>query len=90
MSSFDDEGRIVIRDDSVIGYNHNPGAGYPNEETRVLHQGNDFPECRAIQPELSTMNYPTSSTMTTRDWHNYLVAQLVGASLVVFPATLLR
>jgi hypothetical protein len=31
------------------------------------------------------MNYPTSATLTPRDWHNYLVAQLVGASLGYLP-----
>lgn len=31
------------------------------------------------------MNYPTSSAMTSRDWHNYLVAQLVSASLGYLP-----
>lgn len=31
------------------------------------------------------MNYPKPSDMTSRDWHNYLVAQLVGASLGYLP-----
>jgi hypothetical protein len=31
------------------------------------------------------MDFPTSSTMNSRDWHNYLVAQLVSASLGYLP-----
>ncbi|MBB4910077.1 RHS repeat-associated core domain-containing protein [Actinophytocola algeriensis] len=45
------EGYIVIRDNSVTGHNHNPGAGYPNQETNVFFiKGSDSPSIVPYNP----------------------------------------
>jgi hypothetical protein len=45
------EGHVIIRDNTVTGYNHNPGAGFPNQATNVfLIKGSSSPSIVPYNP----------------------------------------